>query len=214
MKHVEKVLIIGSGDFAYETSWLIDDINSNEGYKKFEVLGYFDDRRDVCSDISGKPVYRNVEDIPSTSFKTSFSIGDNALRQSLVAKYPSFSKSVVSIIHPSVILAPDCELGIGCILHPNATVAPRAKIGDFVILNNSSSVGHDCEIGSFSSLLPGARLGGRSKIESRVSVGTNAVTQPGITVGADSTIAPCSYVIRNVKRGALVTNAPAKVLSR
>ena len=59
----------------------------------------------------------------------------------------SRSATFISLVHPSVIIGENIELGNGVVLCPRVTLTADISIGDFVAISCHSSVGHDAVIG-------------------------------------------------------------------
>ncbi|MCZ7637742.1 MAG: transferase [Verrucomicrobia bacterium] len=58
----------------------------------------------------------------------------------------------LTVIHPSAILGPNVELGVGCVICPGVVLTMDIVLGDFVTINCCSSMGHDARVGDWCSL--------------------------------------------------------------
>jgi sugar O-acyltransferase (sialic acid O-acetyltransferase NeuD family) len=92
-------------------------------------------------------------------------IGDNRTRRSVVERLPL---RWTNAIHPSAIVHPSVQLGLGTVVFAGAVVQPDARIGSHAIVNTAATVDHDCSVGNFVHLAPGTHLGGN------ISVGEGA----------------------------------------
>ena len=55
--------------------------------------------------------------------------------------------NLVTLIHPTAILAKDITIGKGTVVMAGAVINPGVIIGDGCIINTCSSIDHDCIIG-------------------------------------------------------------------
>ena len=119
---------------------------------------------------------------------------------------------LVSVLHPSAVLAPRRSFGAGVQVMAGAVVQTGVRLDDNVIVNTRASVDHDCAVGSDVMIGPGAVLCGEVRIGAGTYVGAGAVILPGMQIGARTVIGAGSVVIRDVGDGVRVGGNPARVL--
>lgn len=85
-----------------------------------------------------------------------------------------------------------------------ATFGGFTEVGEGTKIDNFVHVGHDCKIGCNVLIVCGAKFGGRTIVEDDVFVGINALTAPGLTIGAKSRLSMGAVVVKDVKEGSVV----------
>lgn len=91
------------------------------------------------------------------------------------------------------------------------TVVARATFGGFTRIgagtkiDNLVHVGHDCSIGCDVQIVCGVKFGGRTVIGDRVFIGSNAVTSPGLVIGADARVSMGAVVVKDVAEKQVVS---------
>lgn len=139
-------------------------------------------------------------------------IGDNILRQKIARNIEKHNKSLLSVIHPSAILAKNAKLGHGSFIAPNVAVNSLAVIGKFVILNTSSVIEHECVIENGAHIAPGAVLAGNVTVGERTFIGANAVVKQGVRIGKDVVVGAGTVVLRDISDGMKVIGNPGKTV--
>lgn len=120
----------------------------------------------------------------------------------------------VTIAHPTVAIADNAVIGVGCQLMAGAIVNPEARIGQQCIINTKASVDHECVLGDGTEIAPGATLCGIVHTGVNVWVCAGATVLPQIMIGADAIIGAGAVVIRDVPAGVTVVGIPAKPIER
>jgi len=116
---------------------------------------------------------------------------------------------LVSVLHPSAVVAGPHEFGVGIQVLAGAVVQVGVRLGDNVIVNTAASVDHDCVIGPDVMIGPGAVLCGEVSVAARAYVGAASVILPGIRIGEGAVIGAGSVVTRHVAADSQVTGNPA-----
>lgn len=209
----QKLIIVGCGGFGKEVLLRALEVNALEA--RFSVLGYCDDNPHKKGQlISGYPVLGSPEEVDADMpDKPAFicSIGTNEVRARVVQRVLGLGWIPVSIIHPSVIIDPEVEIGLGTYIGPKAIVCPNAKVGNHVLINIDVTIGHDAIIGDFAQVSPGGRVSGASVLKEGAMMGSNAVIFQKKTIGRYATLGACSFGMRNVPDGTTALGIPARV---
>lgn len=137
-------------------------------------------------------------------------IGDNLTRRHQIENIINASRDLVSVIHPTAVIAMDVDQGEGLFVGANSVIGPGSEICLGAILNHNSVVDHDCKVSSFCHIGPGATLGGGVVVGENVLVGAGAVVLPGLRIGRDARVGAGAVVTRNVLAGTTVVGIPAK----
>lgn len=128
---------------------------------------------------------------------------DVRLRLAFLGKLKEMGAEFINLIHPTCIIAPTAEMGIGNILSPHCQIGPLARVGDFNIMTSGTMISHDCVVGhlnSFSSVI----VCGHVNIGSRNSFFVSSTVIPKITIGDDCTIQAGMVVDKDVPDGTTV----------
>ncbi|MFM2377103.1 MAG: hypothetical protein RLZZ165_2200 [Bacteroidota bacterium] len=210
---MKKLVIVGGGGFAREVLWLIEEINkaAPDGTLTYEVLGFISRDSEVL--VQGVPVlgndkwaFANLE----RNVRFVLAIGDSALRAQLALAYQKNGFHPLRLIHPSVVMSDEVEMGGGTIVCAGSVLTVNIQIGMFCIVNLNATIGHDCRIGDFVTLNPGVHLSGGSDIGDMSTLGTGAIVLPGMKVGDRSILGAGAVVTENLPGGATYIGVPAK----
>lgn len=120
----------------------------------------------------------------------------------------------VSLVHPTAVVSPSAQLGLGVFVGPLVTVAPKTRIADFARVGRGSSIGHDVEIGSYSRIGPGVVLSGNVIIGEETMVGSGAVFVNRVSVGERSLVGAGSVVTKSFPADSMLWGNPASLRNR
>lgn len=207
----KKIVIFGTGDHSRVITDTLEKLN------KFQIIGFFDNKKPIGTLISGYPVLGNDEEI--FKFLDSIdggvlAIGDNHTRyqvaQFLKSTIPDFK--YFSVVDPFTSISNNATIGNGTMVVAGSVIKVGAKIGQHVIINTRASVDHDNKIGDFAFIAPGATTGGNVTIEECAFLGIGANIVPGITIGKNSIIGAGSVVLKDIPANVLAVGTPAKII--
>ena len=136
------IIIVGASGCGREVANWIEDINRVE--PTWNILGFLDDNPDA---LAGFPCrYRIIGAIkdhePRENVKYAMGIASPAAKKRIGPGLMAKGAQFASIIHPSVRVYSEFELGVGLVAYPNAKIATGCRIGNFVTLQ-STILGHD-----------------------------------------------------------------------
>jgi sugar O-acyltransferase (sialic acid O-acetyltransferase NeuD family) len=143
--------------------------------------------------------------------KAIVSIGDNYTRKKAVSL---MSHKFDTVIHPSVILGSEVNIGVGCMVLHGAIVQVGAQLLNHVIINTGAQIDHDCVIGEYVHIAPRAVLCGTVEVAEGCLIGAGATLLPGVKVGKWSVVGAGSVVLKNVPEYTVVAGSPARVIRR
>lgn len=210
-----ELIIIGAGGAGAEAVWVARDMIAS-GLGSFGIAGFVDDSVAPGTSVEGFPVLGATAGVlagrSSGNTVLHCAIGNNAVRARVTSAFEAAGFRFLTLVHPSVVIAPSATVGSGCYIAPLVMVGPSARIGNHVLINAHVSVGHHSVIEDCAQLSPGCRVNGHVRIGSRALVAANASIIPGITVEADAIVGANSAVIRTVRSGDTVIGVPAKVV--
>ena len=199
-----KLIIIGAGghgkvcaDIAelmgcYKRIYFLDD-NVIGSCLKHEIIGQIKDFKKFI----------NVADY-------FIAIGDGKIREKIFDEIEKSNLEIVSLIHPSAVIASSAKIGKGTVVAAGAVINPDSNIGKGCIINTSSSVDHDVIIKDFSHIAPGAHLAGTVFVDKYTWVGAGAVIKNNIKITADCMIGAGTIVVSDINESGTYIGVPAK----
>lgn len=140
-------------------------------------------------------------------------VGNNSNREQLQIRLRDAGASIVTIIHPSVVVSPHARVGAGCVIFAGAVVNAGGVVGDGVILNTACSVDHDCVLADYVHVSPGAHLAGNVDVGTRSWIGIGANVRQGVKVGSDAIVGAGAAVVTDVGHGQCVVGVPARPMA-
>ena len=138
------------------------------------------------------------------------SVSPPVMRKQIFERFKGMGYRFAMVIHPSVVVAADVELGEGAQLMAGVVIQSGCRIGDNVIVNTRASLDHDCQIGDHVHIAPGVTMSGGVQVGKGVHVGTGATIIQGISIGNDCLIAAGAVVVGSLRTGSRVRGVPAR----
>lgn len=124
-------------------------------------------------------------------------IGDPKVRSRLIERCRP--ELLVSLLHPSAVIAPDVQIGRGCVVMPGAVINPGSRLGTGVIVNTCASVDHDCVLRDYVHVAVGAHLCGTIEVGERTWIGAGAIVSNNLNICADCMIGAGSVVVHEIR---------------
>jgi sugar O-acyltransferase (sialic acid O-acetyltransferase NeuD family) len=134
-----------------------------------------------------------------------------AARRSAAARFEARGYNFPPLVHPSAVVAADCDIGAGAQLMAGAVLQPGCTVGSFAIVNTRASVDHDCVLGEGCHIAPGATLGGNVRVGAETLIGIGAAVLQGVSIGAGALVGGGAMVIANVTDGQRRIGVPARI---
>ncbi len=213
---MKPLVILGSGDYAQEVLWVVDDINAVT--PTWDFLGFIDpaapERKGQY--LYDRPVLGGFADAGALPAELHFAcgIGSPAVREKECTEAERRGWLPATLVHPSAIVARHVEIGPGTIVGAGAILAPYAAIGRHCAINLDVTVGHDSVLGDYCVLSPGARITGHVVLEQGVFIGANASIYPRRRVGAGASLGANSFLVTNLAAGRSAVGIPASPFAR
>jgi sugar O-acyltransferase (sialic acid O-acetyltransferase NeuD family) len=211
------LVIIGAGGHGMEVLWVAARMSLEPVFGSWNVLGFVDDRPSLRGRVvEGLPVLGSVQEfLESHRGRPLYfhcAIGSNAQRQRLAELFEREGFQPATIMDPMTVVSPRAKIGPGSYVAPRCYIGPLAQIGRYVLVNVGASVGHHSVMGDYSQACPGVRVNGHCVVEKLAFLGSNSVVHPGKRVAENTTVAACSFVVRDTQPNTLVVGVPAMTL--
>ena len=214
--YMKDIYILGSGGFAKEVYFLIDDINLYSESPLYNFKGFIDKWADIAEMAIGKKKFPIIEEdfflnnSKYGSANLAIGIGKPHILEKVFNKFNN-KYQFPNLIHPNFVgNLENIEMGKGNILTAGCVFTVDIKIGSFNIFNLNTTVGHDTTIGSFNVMNPGVNVSGGINIGNKNLIGTNATILQYLTVGDNSILGAGAVLSKNLKSNCLAVGIPAK----
>ena len=208
---MKPIVVLGSGGYAQELLWIIDDINSV--HPTWDFLGFVDPgapqkRGQILYD---RPILGGFVDTSELPADVLFAcgIGTPTIRRKECTEAERRGWKPATLVHPTVTTARHVVLGTGTVVGPGSILAPYAKTGKHCAINLHVTLGHNSTLGDYCVLSPGARISGQAILEDDVFIGTNATVYIGKRVGSGASLGANSFLLTNLAPGRSAIGIPA-----
>lgn len=203
---MKRILIVGAGGFGKEVVDLIRDIG---GYK---VVGFLDDDIEKKGTlINHIPVldtteqlvkYQSVENI-------AIAIANPIIKKKIYKLSKGMGFHYPNLIHPSVIIGSDVEIGSGNIVCANNILSTEVSLGDFVTINPQCGIGHESSIHSFTTLYWNVNISGNTTVQEGCEAGSKACILQGLQIAKHVIIGAGAVVVRDLGESGTYVGVPA-----
>lgn len=210
---MKDIAIYGAGGLGREVACLIRNINAIE--PQWNLIGFFDDGENI-----GKPVSHfgkvlggmNALNAWPKPLAIAIAIGSPQTLSWLTSHITNPAISFPNLIDPSFYIGDSqtFRIGKGNIIQGSCVVTVNVSIGDFNILNGYIVLGHDVTLGDCNVLMPGCRISGAVKIDTRNIIGADSFVLQNVTIGHDVILSPLSAMLTRPKDGSTYIGNPAK----
>ncbi|MBT7609908.1 MAG: NeuD/PglB/VioB family sugar acetyltransferase [Bacteriovoracaceae bacterium] len=201
---MKKLLIFGAGGFGCEAFTIAKDVG-------YSIVGFVDSK---CSESLPALLLGSDHDIEKiiASHKDVMgfvAIGNSLLRKKVSEDMKNKGIEIVSLVHPTSLIAEDVSIGEGAIIYPNVTIMNSSKISKGALINSNVSIGHDVCVGEFSNVNLGANLAGCVQVGDCTLIGMGANVIEGNRIGNDVTIGAGAVVTKNLIEKGVYLGIPA-----
>lgn len=209
-----KVIIIGAGGHAQVVADIL--FRGFEAKKDYQPIAFLDDDPALIGKvIMGLPLSGSIGQIGQCEHDAVVvAIGDNRARAGIFKAIRNKGERIISVVHPTAVIASDVRLGQGSMICAGAVVNTGTVIGDGAILNTSCTVDHHNIIEDFAHLAPGVHLGGDVHVGEGTLVGIGSVVIPRCSVGKWAVIGGGAVVIKDIPSYVTAVGVPARIVKR
>lgn len=209
-----RILILGAGGHAQVAADAL--MAARREGSELEAIGFLDDDPALAgATIAGLPVLGSTTEFEHLDHDGVFvAIGDNPTRARLFRRLLAAGERVVSIVHPSAVLAPSVQMGSGVLVCAGAVVNPAAILGDNAIVNTGATVDHHCVVAPHCHVAPGVHMGGNVQVGEGSLLGIGSVVIPGRRIGRWSIVGAGAVVTRDLPDHVTAVGVPARIVKR
>jgi sugar O-acyltransferase (sialic acid O-acetyltransferase NeuD family) len=205
---MKKVVIVGAGGLARMIySWLPSFID-----EQWEPIGFISDKLDILDLYNYKiPILGTISEYqPEEDHVLVMAIADPRDKLAVAEDLENRGGKFINLIHPTVVIGKNVEIGKGCVILPRAVLTCDIKIGDFVLINLGVTIGHDVLVGDGCTINSHSDVTGFAQLGNGVFLGSHAVITPNIKIKDFAKIGAGSVVVKQVKTETTVFGIPAK----
>jgi sugar O-acyltransferase (sialic acid O-acetyltransferase NeuD family) len=200
MKASNKLVIFGTGDFAYVAQKYFHRDSP------YEVVAFtVHQARMESTEIMGISVtpFESILDThPPDQYSMFVAVGFrgvNKARAGIVAECAAKGYNLVSYISPRAICWDDLVVGRNCFILEQNVVQPFVEIGNDVVLWSGNHIGHHVVIEDHCFISSQVVLSGRARIGAYSFIGVNASVRDGIRIGTGCVIGPGSVILKDTQ---------------
>ncbi len=205
---MNKLLILGGGDFAMEIADLVSDLPG------WQVTGFAVNQPSyqAGSTLLDKPIYW-IDDLKPFA-ESHYCIGGigTTRRWTFTDQVERMGFRFATIIHPTARVSRQATVGKGSVISAGAVISTHTQIGQHVIINRGALIGHHVTIHDHVTVSPGVTIGGNAIIGRRSWVGMGAIILEQRRVGEQSIVGAGALVTRDVPDRTQVIGMPARVV--
>ncbi|MEO7066338.1 MAG: NeuD/PglB/VioB family sugar acetyltransferase [Rhodanobacter sp.] len=207
---MKRLAIVGAGDLGLQLAHLA---SATDNYR---LVGFFDDTRQLHTEVGGAPVLGGVDAVVAAHDAEIFDVlligigyRHLAFRHQL---YERFSGQIpfATVIHPSAIIDPGCEIGPGSVIYPGCVLDMGVTIGTNVLLNVGCVIAHDSRVGDSCFLSPAVKLAGFVRVEASSTLGIGTIVIDNVTITSGVRTGAGAVVIDSITQPGLYLGVPAK----
>lgn len=212
MQDKRKLVIVGAGAFARELLGWIAMLQAP--HFQFDVLGFLDRNPEALRSFPCDLKVLGSDKLYPIKEDEVFACGLTHPRIKLAAcrELEARGAKFVSIIHPTALIGPYCQIEDGSVICPNAVLTNNIKIGKFVTVNLGVGIGHDTVLEDGVTINPGVQIAGKTRLSEGVFVGSNASILEKLNVGSYARIGAGSVVVSRVPENWTMMGVPARRL--
>jgi len=189
-------------------------------YYGSKVVAVFDDTIGLKSPFGDVNIYRGLkglirwadnEKIDQVGFCVTIGNPNGKIRRQISEKLISLGLVPITIVHPSVLMAEDAMIGVGCQILAGAIISPDSRLDKYCIVNQNAIVGCSSILSAGVELGPAANICGEVIIKKDAWIGASATLIPKVKIGESAIIGAGAVVIDNLPANCTAVGMPAKI---
>lgn len=198
---MKKLIILGAGGSGHDIVSIVNSINKIQ--KEFEIIGFLDDNPNLY-DVSflGYKVLGTINEaykFVDAVFISSIANPINRyVRRQVFESVLSQGCTFCNIIHPSVFLYDDVQIGEGVVINANCIIGTNVVIGDNIHFGYSCNVAHESIVGNHSAFGSGVNLSSCTSIGNDCYIGCGVSSAHDVIISENTLVAVGSAIVENI----------------
>jgi sugar O-acyltransferase (sialic acid O-acetyltransferase NeuD family) len=132
-------------------------------------------------------------------------------RKSIIESLGLEKSRFATIIHPSVVTAPDAVIGYNTVIMPNVVVSCGVQVGNHCVILPNTVIAHDSKLGDYCCIGSNVSISGSVTIGSECYIGSGVKMREDVCIGNRSLIGLGANVICDIEQGVVAFGNPARV---
>lgn len=209
---MNKLVIVGAGDFGREVSWVAERINAQTPV--WELLGFVDDSAAIRGrTVDGYPVLGPVSWLEAVTDELYVvcSIGTGRIRKQVMERVlanPHLRPA--ALIDPAAIVGRNVQIGQGSVVCAGVVLTVSVHLAEHTIVNLNCTIGHDVVLEPYCTVHPGSNLSGRVHVGACTDIGTGTKIIQGLAVCSGCTLGAGTVVVRDITEPGTYAGVPAR----
>lgn len=186
---------------------VIADIAEKVGYTDIVFL----DDNPIVKSCGNYPVVGECKS--ALSYKNAdfiVAIGNTKIRRKIQMELIGMGLHIVSLIHPSAVIASNVKIGVGTVVMAGTVINPCTEIGQGCIINTCASVDHDNNISDYVHISVGSHLAGTVSVGTGTWIGAGAIVSNNISICENCMVGAGAVVVDNLTEPDTYIGVPAR----
>lgn len=185
------------------------DVIESEG--EYQIIGILDSVDKVGETLLGyeyvgtDELIKHYVDAGAYFLITVGQVGDSGIRAKIAKELKLKSAMLATVISSRAYVAQTASISAGTIVMHDSLINAEAHVGSHCIINSKALIEHDSVIEDFSHISTGAVVNGGVKVGFGSFLGSNAVTQQGVSIAPNSFVKAGSCYSESKKKIAFLT---------
>lgn len=202
---MSKLRIFGTGPLAKNVRQMINQIGENN------VISYVVDDDYFSESVFDGLKVEKLSNIDNT-IPLIICVGYKNMRKRIFVfeKLKNIGFQFINIIHPSVVIGENIEMGVNNIIFPNTCIENNVTIGNNNIIWSQTLIGHDAKIGNHNYLSARVLLGGNCILQDGCFLGNQVATINDLNIANETYLLAGCFLFQNTKPSNKYLGYPAK----
>lgn len=201
----DKLIIIGASGHGKVVADIAIKMN------KWQSIAFLDDDESIKTSMGLKVIGKTADAFTYKEEADLFvAIGSNSKREKIQEKLIKEGLNVVSLIHPSVVIGTDVEIGIGSVVMAGVVINSSSRIGKGCIINTSSSLDHDSVVEDYVHVSPGVNIAGTVKVGKGSWLGIGSVVSNNVNICGGCKVGSGAVVVKDITEPGTYVGVPVR----
>jgi len=211
MAEAGQLVIYGASYFARTVAHVVDLVTD------FTIAGYLhDDAAFAGAEFNGSTILGGRDQLATLREQgvrhAVLGFGDCDGRLSIGKDLADAGFEMVTLVHPSAVLAPQTQLEPGSLLLAGAVLDNNVSVGANAIIGKNAVLGHDTTVGTAAHVASGVCVGGLCAIGKATLIGLGSAVRDRTRIGARSIVGAGSAVVAPIPDNVVAYGNPAAVV--